>query len=233
MSVAIILAAGSGRRMQKMGWQKPKCLLRIAGKSLLDRALEALNQCGVRKRVIVAGYQHEVLRESCRGASVGFVLNPQYASTNTLHSLWLARSHFDDPTIILNADLVFDVRILERLLALERDAIAVAQHPCGPEEVKVVCDHGRVTRIGKDVPVDCAAGESIGLAALHAPAAGALADFLDRRQKTPGGSQLYYETALNDLLARHFVLDAPIGDLPAIEIDTPEDYQLAQSLWPQ
>ena len=44
---AIIVAAGPGNRARPYSNDKPKCMLKIGGKTILDRQLEILKQCGI------------------------------------------------------------------------------------------------------------------------------------------------------------------------------------------
>ncbi len=55
----IIVAAGLGSRLNPLTNDKPKGLLKIKGKSILERQLEILRQCGVRDISIVRGYKGE------------------------------------------------------------------------------------------------------------------------------------------------------------------------------
>jgi choline kinase len=59
---AIILAAGRGQRLQQPEDQQlPKCLLRFGGKSLLERHLLALRECGVSEVVLALGFKRELI----------------------------------------------------------------------------------------------------------------------------------------------------------------------------
>ncbi len=90
---AILLAAGRGSRMKELTDARPKCLLELRGKSLLDRQLEALRKAGISEIAIVTGYKRELLAD--RGL-VEFH-NPRWADTNMVSSLasaqeWLIAS---------------------------------------------------------------------------------------------------------------------------------------------
>jgi len=58
---AIILAAGRGSRMGSMTYNKPKCLVEIQGKPLLEWQLDALRKSGINDIAIVTGYKREAL----------------------------------------------------------------------------------------------------------------------------------------------------------------------------
>ena len=58
---AIILAAGRGSRMKKLTNDKPKCLVKLHGKPLLEWQLESMRKSGISEIAIVTGYKHEML----------------------------------------------------------------------------------------------------------------------------------------------------------------------------
>ena len=58
----VILAAGRGSRMKSLTDEKPKCLLNLAGKSLLFWQIEALRKAGINNILVVSGYKGELLQ---------------------------------------------------------------------------------------------------------------------------------------------------------------------------
>ena len=74
-SRAVILAAGNGKRMGRLTVDRPKTMLDVDGRPLIDRELDALAACGVFDVTIVVGYQHERLRDHLR-SRVRFIENP-------------------------------------------------------------------------------------------------------------------------------------------------------------
>ncbi len=127
---AMILAAGMGKRLGKYTEDGTKCMVRVNGKSLIERALEALIRVGIKRVVLVVGYRADRLRDflDCRYPELDlvFVLNETYATTNNIYSLWLAREHLvADDTLLLESDLIFQTRILEKLIADPEPNLAV------------------------------------------------------------------------------------------------------------
>ena len=79
---ALILAAGSGRRLRL---NRPKCLVELGGRPLIDHQLQALAWAGVDRVVVVAGYMaDDVMAALPPGLPV--VVNEDYAETNSLYS---------------------------------------------------------------------------------------------------------------------------------------------------
>jgi histidinol-phosphate/aromatic aminotransferase/cobyric acid decarboxylase-like protein/choline kinase len=127
---AIILAAGMGKRLGKYTQEGTKCMVRVNGKSLIERALEALELAGVRRIVLVVGYRAEYLRSFLEGKypklDIVFVVNEIYATTNNIYSLWLAREYLSsDDTVLLESDLIFQPEILQKLVAASEPNLAV------------------------------------------------------------------------------------------------------------
>lgn len=118
---AIMLAAGMGRRLGKYTGANTKCMLRVNGQTLLERAVEALKLAGVTKLILVVGYQAQNLKDyvakAISGIEIEYVENPDFATTNNIYSLWLARDHLAaDDTILLESDLIFEPDIIQSLV---------------------------------------------------------------------------------------------------------------------
>ncbi len=217
-----------------MGWDKPKCLLPCGDGTLLDRALQYILEQGIHEVVIVVGYQWELVEQNARRHAIhcSFVVNEAYATTNTIHSLWLAREHLDEGILYFNGDVWFESAVLSQLVQHHESALAVETKRCGAEEVKVKVDpSGRITRIGKQLPPQECLGEFIGLAKFDRPQCAALVESLRRYNEVLYHRDLFFEAALDDILDQQVFMAAPLGNLKAVEIDTPEDYARSKSLW--
>jgi choline kinase len=225
---AIILAAGAGRRL---GAAVPKCMLDVGGVSIIHRQLAAMLAEGIDEFVVVVGHEQERVREHLAGrpGRFTFIVNERYATTNTIYSLYLARTHLAEKCWYANADVVFDRRLIRRLIDDSSSAaLAIKTHACGEEEVKVIVQKGRITRIGKGIPPAQAAGEFMGIARLDGDVAMALARALIELVERQSVVSDYFERAV-DRLCSEFVLSAiDITDLPCQEIDFPADLEEAR-----
>ena len=92
---AIILAAGAGDRMQPFTQHSPKCLVPVNGVPILVNALTHLSDVGVDEVVIVVGHHREkiydLIGDTFKSLNVSYIESEDYASTNNIYSLWLAR----------------------------------------------------------------------------------------------------------------------------------------------
>jgi len=125
----IILSAGMGTRLQPLTLNQPKCLVNVAGKPMMEYQLDAIGKAGIRECTIVVGFMADAVRHHFgsryRGIAISYVENTDYASTNNLCSLWLAKDQFDDDILLLESDLVFDDQLISRLVSLIEPNIAV------------------------------------------------------------------------------------------------------------
>ncbi len=127
---AVILAAGLGRRLGELTRDRTKAMIEVAGRTIIDRSLEALAAAGVRDVVIVIGHAGAELRAALQnhpsGLRIEFIENPAYQDTNNIYSLWLARDTLtEDDTLILESDLVFDPGLIGDILKDEAKSLAV------------------------------------------------------------------------------------------------------------
>jgi choline kinase len=122
---AIILAAGRGSRMKNLTEERPKCLVELRGKTLLDWQLEALRSAGIEEIAIVTGYKRELL------ASRGLVEfhNPRWAETNMVSSLACAKAWLQaEPCIVSYSDIFYSLNAVQSLMACT-SALAVTYDP--------------------------------------------------------------------------------------------------------
>ena len=107
----------------------PKCLTQINGVSILERLIHSLQQQGFKKLIVVVGHFESCLLkflDDHKGDLViETIINPLYASTNNIYSLWLARNIIQEPFLLLESDLIFETTFLEEML--EPDKIAVSR----------------------------------------------------------------------------------------------------------
>ncbi len=235
---AILLAAGSAQRLRPLTDALPKCLLDVGGRSIVSRAVSILAAEGITRITVVDGFEGDRLRASLTSAFppgwFDFRRNADYAATNNAFSLRLALSGVDEPILLLDADLLFDAALVRLLLdAPHANRMAVrTRGGLGEEEMKVsLAGDGLVEDIGKGL-AGRADGESVGLAIFSAAFVRRLVPVLERRLVAERRVDEWYESAFLELIAggeRVFAVD--VGDLPVIEVDTPEDLEEARRLF--
>lgn len=122
---AIILAAGRGSRMKSLTDERPKCLVELRGKPLLQWQLESLRAAGISDIAVVTGYKRELLAE--RGLSEFH--NPRWAETNMVSSLACAESWLEgQPCIVSYSDIFYSPVAVQSLINSDA-ALAVTYDP--------------------------------------------------------------------------------------------------------
>lgn len=131
---ALMLAAGMGRRLGKYTETMTKCMIPVGGRTLLERAVESLKEAGIHKLVMVVGWECDKLvdhiRNNISGMDFRFIYNHDYATTNNIYSLFMAREELaSDDTILLESDLVFDSRLIREMVECpDENLAAVARY---------------------------------------------------------------------------------------------------------
>ena len=237
---AIILAAGTASRLRPLTDSTPKCLLKIGGRSLLQRSIDALTANGISQLVIVTGYLHEQIEsfvgQQYPGLRVTYIYNKEYSTTNNIYSLWLARPEADgEDVLLLDSDLLYDPAILNRVMACSHsNVLTLIRHPLGEEEMKVVTDEqGSILEISKTCNPALAAGESLGIERMSKSYTTALYRELAIMIGQEGLSNIFYERAFERLIPQgHTFRVLDVSDLFSCELDTVEDFENASQKIP-
>ena len=128
VTTAVLLAAGTGTRLQPLTDDAPKCLTEVGGIPILERLVRCLSERGFVRLIVVVGYLGDCIREHlerhARGLSVEVIVNPLYETTNNIYSLWLARDHVREPFLLVESDIVFDSWLLREMVVPDRIAVA-------------------------------------------------------------------------------------------------------------
>jgi len=240
--IAVILAAGIGKRLGPVGDDRPpKCLLHLGGQSLLERHIACLHDCGIDDVVVVTGYAgarvDAALRRIESAPRVLTVFNPDYerGSVVSLHAAdrWL---RLGDSVLVMDADVLYHPAVLRRLVdSPSADALLMDRdYEAGEEPVKVCLRDGVPVEFRKRIDPALRyddSGESVGFFRFAPETAVELADrardYVDRWDPDAP-----HEEAIRDLLladpGRYAVED--ITGLPWIEIDFPQDVMRAEEV---
>jgi choline kinase len=227
----IILAAGKGSRLNGTAKESPKCLVELGGETLVGRQIRLLRRAGIQDITVVAGCQADRVRRVC-GQNITYVENVQYAQTNSMYSLWMARPLLYEGFVVLNCDVVFHPTLLDDLLTARHDnalllAYREANQPAfGDEEMKVKVRCGRVVDMSKTMDPAEADGENLGIVRFGPAGAAALVDIMDRLIAA-GGVRDWAPRAFAEFAKSHPLHAIGTRGLPWIEIDFPEDYRRA------
>ena len=110
---AIILSAGTGSRLRPYTLDRPKSMIVVKGKSLLERNLACLSRIGIRDITVVTGHQPHLI-DTVR--AVKTVYNSLYTNSNMVYSLFKAMKSADEDVLIIYGDCVYHPIIFDHLL---------------------------------------------------------------------------------------------------------------------
>jgi choline kinase len=246
---AIIIGAGRGSRLMPTTADSPKCFAEVGGQSILDWTLEAFRSNGVHDICFIGGYRID--KVEAKYPELEFRHNTNWQHNNILASLFYAEDLMDEPFICAYSDILFSPSVVASMLENDDDiALAVdtkwadryqfrTQHPPDDAE-KVTVSNGSVTRVHREIEIDEAYGEYIGVAKFSRAGALLLRDYYHQcRQAYSGGpfrEAVLFEKAYKILLLQEMIeagVDMAHVDTEGeyIEIDTQEDFDYARQNW--
>lgn len=253
---AIIVAAGYEPGMMPLIQDRPKAMLDIKGKTLLERQIDTLNACGVKDVAVVRGYKKEAFHLT----TPRYYDNDHYESTSEVVSLFCAEPELRGRVVVMYSDVLFDQGILEKLLKAEgdvnivvdrawydhmragqpaerpyEDLVITRRPPSGGYRYLAGEGSSPVVRIGHDLPREDCDGEFVGLMMLSPEGVRALrAAYQEARDnpdaplhEAPGLRQAKLTDLIQKLIDNGTEVHAVDVYKGWTEIDTFEDYQRA------
>lgn len=237
--IGVILAAGMAKRLRPLTDERPKCLLTVGSRTLLQRTVDSLVGAGITELVVVTGYRAEMVRDFLRAhyptLTIHFLHNADYANNNNIFSLWMTRPYTEGQDfLLLDSDILFDPQIIPTLLRTEGSALSLNRHELGDEEIKVIVDDkNQVLEISKTCSPQEAIGESVGIEKMTAEYSSALFPELEQMIEREGLVDVFYERAFERLIPQgHTFQVVDTTQFFSIELDTVEDFENAKKLIP-
>ena len=237
--IGVILAAGMAKRLRPLTDTKPKCLLEVGGKTLLQRTVDAMAATGITEFVVVTGYRANMIRDFLTIHyslfTFHFLHNADYEHNNNIYSLWMAGQKVRGKEFLLmDSDILCDPKAIAEVARQSEPALALNRHELGEEEMKIVVDaDNRITEISKTCRVEDAVGESVGIEKMTADYSEALYSELDQMIEKEGLIDIFYERAFERLIPQgHTFKVIDTTRYFSYELDTPEDFEKATQLLP-
>lgn len=148
MKQAVILAAGEGQRLRPFTVTKPKAMLSVAGKPILQYVVEALSKNGIRHIVIVVGYRKQQIFDylgSGEQLGVNIEYKIQEKQLGTAHALAQVKGAVEDEFLVLPGDRLIEASTLAGIGALKPNAMLVKPVD-NPVEYGVVSIKGNMVK---------------------------------------------------------------------------------------
>lgn len=253
---AVILAAGFEEQLLPLIEDRPKAMLEIKGKAILERQVQILRSAGILEIAVVRGYQAQAVNVP----DVRYYENPRYQTHGIAASLFTAEHELTGPTLILYGDILFDRTILDRLLTSTADVSLVIDrawydlyHTQGrsPEGAELAMttrpptpshrflpseEPTTVVQIGQRLEKRSVHGEFIGLALLSAKGTQWLKEAYEAGRTLPPDQPFheapsFAQASLTDLVQAMITRGRPVHAVEIykgwLEVDTFDDYRRA------
>lgn len=220
---AVILAAGIGSRLAN---PYPKTLTMLAnGCTILQMQTKNLTRyIDINDIIVVVGFKKELIMEAF--PDLMYVYNDYFDTTNTSKSLLKGLQKIKNEDVLwLNGDVVFDHKVIERLIRNNHSCIAVSVGEVGDEEIKYsVNDDGSIKEISKTVKDSL--GEAVGINLIRASDIELLKECLGQCNNND-----YFEKGIELAIGKGLkIYPVDVSDLMCVEVDFVEDLERVNNL---
>ena len=214
MKQAIILAAGEGQRLRPFTVNRPKTMLSIADKPILQYVVESVAKNGIRNIVLVVGYRKEEVFDyfgSGEQFGVDITYVTQKKQLGTAHALAQAKEAAADEFLVLPGDNLIEADTIAGFSAVKPEAVLVKRVDTPQRYGVVTIENGMVTGI-TEKPVQ--AGSNAVNTGIYA-FTGEIFNFVE--------SVLDIPDALNEMIARGHSINAMETDGTWLDVVYPWD----------
>ncbi|MEW9702154.1 sugar phosphate nucleotidyltransferase [Paenibacillus sp. SI8] len=228
----VILAAGIGSRLHPLTKNRPKAMLKINEKPLVQYQIESVLKSGFAYEdiYIIGGYMIEQLEEHFKETGIHFIYNPFYASMNNIYSFLLTQAVGDD-LLLINSDVFYNHQLIPLILSTEFPSCLLVDRKKAltEEAMKVKLDGNRLRLVNKQLNLAETDGEYIGISKLSVYDLNILyrkaAELIEAGEVSGWYENVYEACAANvDIRAVH------TEGYPWIEIDDMRDWECAKQL---
>lgn len=236
----IILAAGKGTRLGSLNENKPKCLLKINGTTLIERNLKTFKKAQL-EAILVTGFKHKELKF----LKLLSVHNHNYENTNMLWSLYIAKEFMDQDFLVCYSDILINLDQVNKLknfndgigLLIDKDWLKYWKlrftFPLDDAESLKISSENHIIDIGQKVnKIEEIQGQYTGFFKVS----GAdrlrfkkkLINFCEGEATTKLAKKAYLTDFLQNLIIDKVILKAIPTNGGWVEIDTPKDIESAK-----
>ncbi len=242
---AIIIAAGSGKRINKEGEKTPKSLVKVNEKSIIEYQLSALNQFNIENVYVITG----PFSEKFSLKNVEYVKDLNFSQHDILGSLMEARNVLKNDVLVLYSDIIFEPKIIKQVLESKGDiSIAVdmnwkkayenrTEHPKSEAE-NVKINNKKIIKIKKNIKND-QVGEFLGIIKFSPKGSEIFVKKFDEASKTHEGKfqqapsilRAYLTDMLQELIDSGIPIEPVLISGQWCEIDTLQDLKNAENMF--
>ena len=236
MTHAVILSAGQGKRLLPLTETRPKCMLPVAGKTILEWQIRTLLAFDIDQVFIITGFKSDLVETHINnrfGAGRGWIniiYNPFYGVSDNLASCWMARHAMTGDFLLLNGDTLFEPALLNAVLTAPQAPVTLAidyKDKYDNDDMRVELLGSMVKSVGKTLPDDLTMAESIGLLYFRGDGPALFRDRLEWKMKQSNGLRLWFLSAVDALARESLVRACSISGHRWCEIDFKRDLETA------
>jgi len=245
---AIIIAAGSGKRISEDVKDLPKSLITVNGKPIIAYQIQALKQVGIKNIVVITGMHDEKFEIE----NVHYIKDHYYNEHDILGSLMEAKDFLKNDVLVLYSDIIFELKILKQILDSKGDiSIAIdmtwekmyegrTEHPKSEAENVQLNKAKKIIKIKKNIKNENNdVGEFLGIVKFSPYGSELFVKQYEELIKTHVGTFQQAPSVLKAYLTDMIqeLIDSKIDVEPVIisgkwcEIDTAQDLERAQKIF--
>ena len=119
--ILLILASGKGTRLGALTKSKPKCMVNINSRAIIEYSIPVFKY--FKKVLIVVGYRKEVIMNKI--TNVKYIKNNNYKNSNMVESIFKSKKFINDNLVIIYSDIIFDVEIIKKILKSKKNIMPI------------------------------------------------------------------------------------------------------------
>lgn len=172
IETAVILAAGRGARLKPYTDSYPKGFVKIDGETLIERSIRLLREAGIKRILVGVGYKAEMYEAIAHDLDIELYHNTEYSSSESYYTLYLAKDLIDSDFLLLESDLLYNSKAIERILNSPHDNTFLASGftQSGDEVYLLANEKDEVTGMSQEPLARAdATGELVGISKLTLP----------------------------------------------------------------
>lgn len=235
---AIILVAGYEEKLSPYTDLMHQCMFKVGSKTVLEKLLSNLNVCGLEEAVLVVGHKADVIKEKIgnkfENLKIKYVENENYASTNVIYSLFLAKDEINQDFLLIDGDMITELDFVSALVNDENENVMAVDFSNQNKENIVVAKilNNKITEIGKHVKKldDENFARFLGLSKFSADFGNKLKNVITHFVENNEVKNIY-EDAINELLEEEKVTVFNSRKYNWFEIDTLSEFEKAKKIF--
>ena len=203
----------------------PKCLLEVGGKTILERQVENLYDIGISENdiIVVTGYMNEKIEKFLEDSNVKTIENQEWDETDNLYTFLLTEQKCkEEDMIVLNGDVVFDSKILERATSNQGSCYPIDRDIEDEESLKVETSGKQLMNIlpKKSENYDGATTEIFFISGKHTKELYRKSQEITDKDKTQ-----WFDNGVDKIVPTANFTTVDVSDLFWREVDTPEELE--------